>query len=286
MKKVLFSIIILISFQVLWMGCSENAKFDDTIYDIKDPVWNEVDTWIFENYVKPHNIEVLYRWKDIETETNKNLIPAQIDTIVPFLRMVKHGWIDTYLELCGMDVMNPVFPKQILLLGSAGWNEDGTKTQGTAEGGKKVVLYELEEYDPKNWDNVMHYIRVLHHEFTHILNQKKEYNLAFKQITPDTYSATWTGNSVEQARSLGFVTPYAMAEPGEDFAEVVAEYVTNTAESWEALLGKISNETGKSNILKKLDMVRTYLDESWGIDIDRLRELVNTAIDDVVQGNY
>ena len=106
MKKVLFSIIILISFQALWTGCSENAKFDDSIYDIKDPVWNEVDTWIFENYVKPHNIEVLYRWKDIETEANKNLIPAQIDTIVPFLRMVKHGWIDTYLELCGMEVMN------------------------------------------------------------------------------------------------------------------------------------------------------------------------------------
>lgn len=286
MKRVLYSIIILISFQALWMGCSENAKFDDTIYDIKDPVWNEVDKWIFENYVEPHNIEVLYRWKDIETEANKNLIPAKMDTIVPFLKMVKHGWIDTYLELCGDEVMNPIFPKQIMLLGSAGWNEDGTKTQGTAEGGKKVVLYELEVYDPKDRENVLHYIRVLHHEFTHILNQKKEYSLAFKQITPNSYSATWTGNSESTARSLGFVTPYAMAEPGEDFAEVVAEYVTNTPESWEKLLSGVSSEAGRGFILKKLDMVRTYLDESWGIDIDKLRSLVNNAINDVVQGNY
>lgn len=286
MKRFLYNIIILLSFQALWMGCSEDVKFDDTIYEIKDPEWNEVDTWIFENYVKPHNIEVIYRWKDIETEPEMNLIPAKMDTIVPFLRMVKHGWIDTYLELCGPEVMNPIFPKQLLLLGSAGWNEDGTKTQGTAEGGKKVVMYELEEYNPKDRVNVLHYIRVLHHEFTHILNQKKEYSLAFKQVTPDTYSATWTGNSVQNARALGFVTPYAMAEPGEDFAEVMAEYVTNTAETWDKLMSEISNETGRGFILKKLDMVRTYLDESWGIDIDRLRTLVNNAIDDVVQGNY
>ena len=286
MKKYLLYTLILFVLTFWVSSCSEDADFGPTIYDPTTPYLSEVDQLIRKNYVGPHNIEVVYRWKDIETPPDKNLVPPQEDTIVPFLRVVKKGWIDTYVELCGTTVMNPVFPKQLLLVGSSAYNDDGTETLGTAEGGKKVVLYSLDVFNPLNATNVKKYIRVLHHEFCHILNQKKEYNIAFEQITPSSYTASWTNFKDNTARAAGFVTPYAMAAPGEDFAEMVAEYVTDTPEEWQALIDGVSSNAGRSAINKKLELVRIYMEESWNIKLDDLRKIVNRAIQEITSGNY
>lgn len=286
MKRFLLYILLLSVTSVYFSSCSEDENFGPSIYDPNPPFLSEVDIWIRENYITPHNIDVVYRWKDIETEQDKNLVPAREDTIVPFLKVVKKGWIDTYTTLCGNEVMNPIFPKQLLLLGSSSYNADGTVTLGTAEGGKKVVLYSLDEFNPKNADNVKKYIRVLHHEFCHILNQKKDYNIAFEQITPSSYTASWTNFQDKTARAAGFVTPYAMAEPGEDFAEMVAQYITDTPEEWDKLMAGISDETGKTAIQKKLDLVRIYMEESWDMKLDDLRTLVNRALTEITAGNY
>lgn len=286
MKRFLIYIMLLMMTGVYFSSCSEDENFDPTIYDPTTPFLSEIDSWIRENYITPHNIDVVYRWKDIETEPDKNLVPAREDTIIPFLKVVKKGWIDTYTVLCGNQVMNPIFPKQLLLLGSSAYNADGTVTLGTAEGGKKVVLYSLDQFNPKSADNVKNYIRVLHHEFCHILNQKKDYNIAFDQITPSSYTASWTNFKDKAARAAGFVTPYAMAEPGEDFAEMVAEYVTDTPEEWEKLMAGVSSDTGKAAIQKKLDLVRIYMEESWNIKLDDLRTLVNRALTEITEGNY
>lgn len=267
-------------------SCSEDVDFDPTIYDTDTPELSAIDSFIRQNYIDPHNIEVLYKWKDIETEADKNLVPPRQDTVVPFLRVVKKAWIDTYIDLTSPAVMNPIFPKQILLLGSAAYNIDGTQTLGTAEGGKKVVLYSVGEFNPGNKANIKRYIRILHHEFCHILNQKKEYNIAYEQITPSGYTASWTNFQDKTARAAGFITPYAMAEPGEDFAEMVAEYVTDTDEEWNALMEAITDQTGKTAIQKKLEIVRTYMDESWNMKLDDLRSLILKAITEITEGNY
>ena len=142
-------ILVLPVLAMVYLGsCSEDVDFGPSIYDTSTPYLSDVDKWIRENYIGPHNIEVIYKWSDIEAETDKNLTPPRADTVVPFLRVVKKAWLDTYITLCGKDVMNPIFPKQLLLLGSNAYNTDGTVTQGTAEGGKKIVLYNLDEFDP------------------------------------------------------------------------------------------------------------------------------------------
>lgn len=285
MRRIIYIIALVISFPLLWSAC-EDDKFENSIYDdFVDRKPDYVGEWIEKNYVDPHNIEVLYRWEDMETDLSVNLVPPTLDTIIPFLKMVKHSWINTYLDLCGKDIMNPIFPKQILLLGTGGYNEDGTKTLGTAEGGKKMILYGVDEFNPRNRENVTEYVRIMHHEFGHILNQKKSYPLGFKKITPDTYTITWFNVSNSNALNAGFVSPYAMSEPSEDFVEVIAIYIVNTPESWDALIAEAS-ASGKEKIAKKLEMVRTYLEESWKIDLDVLRQYVNQAIDDVLTGNY
>lgn len=281
--NILWICALLVSLTV-WAGC-EDEKFDKSIYDDQDEELNEVGLWVYDNYVVRYNIEVLYQWRDMESDLSLNLIPPKQEDVVPFLKMMHTGWITPYLELCGKAQMKPIFPKQVQLYGSAGYNLNGTVKLGTAEGGKKLILYDLDNFDSNQRSDVKDYIRIMHHEFGHLLNQSKEYPLSFKTITPSSYTTGWYNIGDATAKNSGFVTTYAMSEPDEDFVEVLAEYVTDTPEEWDELLKGVS-AAGLEKIMKKLDVVRTYMEENYGVDIDRLRGVVTERISDVVAGNY
>lgn len=72
---------------------------------------------------------------------------------------------------------------------------------------------------------------------------------------------------------MGFVSKYATTETQEDFVETIAIYVTYTDEQWQAIL-ETAGEEGAPIILQKFEMVKEYLAESWGIDIDKLHKIV------------
>jgi substrate import-associated zinc metallohydrolase lipoprotein len=243
---------------------------------------SETGRWVYDNFVVRYNIEVIYEWRDGETNQSLNLIPPREQDVVPFMRMLHTGWMMPYIELCGEAQMKPIFPKQVQLFGSGGYS-NSTKVQGTAEGGKKLILYDLDNYRSGVREDVKNYIRIMHHEFGHLLNQWKDYPLSFKSITPDVYTQTWYNESA--FLNKGFVSAYAMVEPDEDFVETLAQYVTDTPAEWAELLAGAS-AAGLLKIENKLATVRTYMEENYGVDIDLLRALVTQRIDDVTQGNY
>jgi substrate import-associated zinc metallohydrolase lipoprotein len=281
MKKILYIII-------AFLACScAKEKFEDSIYEITEPQLDELATWVRDSFVTPYNIEILYRWEDMETDMSHNLVPPTHSRVQRFLQMVKLTFIDTYVQLVGKGVVNPVFPKQILLLGTPAFSSDGTETLGTADAGKKIILFDVDDYylHFKSSDTIRRYVHVLHHEFTHILNQQKAYQVAFKKITPGSYTVSWFNVSDEDALNAGFVTPYAMAEPDEDFAETFSIYVDRTEADWNRLLSGAS-ESGRALIQKKVEVVRTYMEESWKIDMDALRALIQQAMNNVSTGNF
>jgi substrate import-associated zinc metallohydrolase lipoprotein len=286
MKNRRYIIIMLLAIQALWSSCAKD-KFEDSIYDIVDPNLDELALWVRDSFVIPYNIEVLYRWEDMETDMSHNLVPPTRSYVQRFLQMVKGCFFDTYVHLVGKDMMNPVFPKQLLLLGTKAFSSDGTAVSGTADAGKKIVLYGVDEYysRSKSRDTIQQYVHVMHHEFTHILNQQKAYPLAFKKITPASYTVSWFNESESSALSAGFVTPYAMAEPDEDFAETFSTYVDHSEVEWNNLLSR-APDSGRTLIQKKVEVIRTYMDESWHIDMDALRALIQESIHNVATGNY
>ena len=76
-----------------------------------------------------------------------------------------------------------------------------------------------------------------HHEFTHILNQLKPYDSQYDRITESDYvSGNWYGKSPRVAHRLGFVSPYAMDQGREDFAEMLSYYVTLSEAEWNDIL--------------------------------------------------
>ena len=62
-------------------------------------------------------------------------------------------------------------------------------------------------------------------------------------------------------------------QPDEDLAEIISTYITNDQAYWDSLL-EDAGEKGAGLITQKLELVRTYLQDSWQIDIDHLRDVV------------
>ena len=123
------------------------------------------------------------------------------------------------------------------------------------------------------------YFHTMHHEFAHILTQLKDYSTDFRTISKVYHSADWVNVTDKKSGAEGFVTGYASSEYNEDVAEVFSCYVTDTDAMWQKRLAQAvtaanGDESGKKAILAKLSIIRTYLKDSWGVDIDKLRTIV------------
>ena len=256
------------------------------MFPTEAPQRNEFDAWLLNNYVFPYNIDFKYKLEDKESDHDYNLVPAYYDKSIAMAKLVKYLWIDAYNEIMDNDrtFICTYGPKMIHLIGSPAYDE-GQITLGTAEGGLKVTLYNVNALDPQNPDiEVLNYwyFKTMHHEFAHILHQTIEFPTEFYEISTGSYTgAGWVNVSDTKALQMGFITGYASTEVHEDFAETIANYVTHTEEWWEAKR-KAAGESA-TYIDQKLDIARQYMKETWKIDLERLRDVVQRRSLDVTK---
>lgn len=274
---------LIFSLLLLGSSCATDEVSSKSIIIDETATTNEVDTWIDENMTKPYNIEVIYKWDDEETDLSKNLVPPEQAKVIPFLKVLQELWLKQYQGIAGADFIKRLTPKQILLVGSPNINNDGTVTEGTAEGGRKIILYSVNHFDATNKAQVKEMIHVVHHEFTHIMHQTEEFDVEFNTITPGGYTSTWYNVTLQEARNKGFVTSYAQSNTNEDFSEMVSNFVISTPAEWQAIINSVQNQTAKNAIKKKELMVADYFLKVWNIDIyefqiqlsNRIVELTN-----------
>lgn len=258
-------------------SCSEDKLDNDSIFNTEAIKRKNFDTWLLNNYINPYNIDFKYKMEYKESDTGYNLVPADYDKSVAMAKLMKYLWIDCYVEV--MDNQREFIctngPKMIHLIGSPAY-EEGQIKLGTAEGGIKVTLYNVNALDPikKDVETLNKwYFSTMHHEFAHILHQTIEFQKEFYEVSSGKQTGNgWNNISDDQALALGFITSYGSSEVHEDFAEIVANYVTHNADWWNgrmALAGK-----GATAIQQKLELVRTYMKDSWSIDLDLLRDIV------------
>lgn len=278
MKKNIYAILLAFVASFALMSCSDDEPSSESIFPTTSPKRDAFDKWLLENYTFPYNVEMKYKMEDIESDMKYHLVPADSAKTAKLSIIMKYLWFDAYNELVGPDFIKENMPRTIHFIGSPAYNSEGTMVLGTAEGGLKITLYMVNSLDDKtlkDYDTMnKYYFHTLHHEFTHILNQKIPYDQSFKLITESGYvSGDWYTISDKTAHQAGFVTPYAMVEPLEDFAEMLSGYVTMSQSEWNAILAD-AGTTGAASISAKLDIVRNYMQESWNVDIDQLRAAV------------
>nr|MBP7472830.1 putative zinc-binding metallopeptidase [Prevotella sp.] len=260
-------------------SCSDDDLSSESIFPTTAPTRDSLDEWVLKNYTYPYNVEFKYKMEDIESDKTYNLVPADSAKSAKLAIVAKYLWFDAYSECVGTDFVKANVPRMIHLIGSPAYNNNGTMVLGTAEGGYKVTLYMVNSLTDAMFANYAtlneYYFHTMHHEFTHILTQKKPYDKSFDLITESSYvSGDWYQQSASVAHKSGFITPYSMDEPNEDIAEMMSVYVTDTPEQWQAVLDD-AGTTGAALITKKLEFLRAYMEDSWGLDIDKLRSIVN-----------
>lgn len=299
MKKVTIYFIIL-----LIIGCRKDEHLGsvDDISGLGGDTWTKgpIDYWIYDNLTRPFNISVKYKWDQFELELNKNLVPPKEEKIVPVMEAVKKVWIDTYIAEAGDAFMRTYCPKFFVLCGSASWNTDGTITLGTAEGGRKIVLYVLNDfrtkamagYTPSDSMTIKQMFHTIEHEFGHILHQNVLYSEDFKRITPGFYTANWNNVSDNAARRDGFVTAYSMSAPDEDFVEMISMMLTEGKAGFDKIVNSIpagSSQNGTTQadavakLRKKESTVVAYYKDVWGIDFYRLQSRVRAAVEGLIK---
>ena len=285
--KQLIGIFIALATLSLW-SCSEDDLDPNSIFGGTETgkVPNEFDTWLLDNYTTPYNIEFKYRFEDMETDDTYNLVAADYDRSIALAKFTKYLWLESYEELLGPDFIRTYCPRLLFLVGSPAYNTDGSVVLGTAEGGLKITLYNVNSISLTSIDVEQlnyWYFKTMHHEFAHILHQTKNYPTEFNEITPSGYQPTgWVNVDEQEALDMGFVSPYASSETQEDFVEIIAIYVTHTAEYWDDLVGSASAE-GQGYINQKLEIVKDYMTTTWGIDLDELRDIVQRRSQEVAQ---
>ncbi|MDR2361411.1 MAG: putative zinc-binding metallopeptidase [Prevotellaceae bacterium] len=265
------------------VACTEEPLSDISVIKDSQREENEFDRWIVANYIIPYNIEYKYRMEDIESDMNYNLVPADYIKSKQLALLTIHLCLEAYDEITGShNFIAENFPKMIHVIGSPAVRNDGAIVLGTAEGGQKISLYNVNNLDIDSIPSLNYwFFHTMHHEFGHILNQKKPYSTNFKAITPETYrSDSWISLSDDDALKLGYITPYSSSEAGEDFVELLSVYVTETQEQWEDRLRRAepddpNDETnGRDLIETKFEIVYNYMRDSWNIDLTALRETV------------
>ena len=304
MKKLIYSITFILAALAAW-SCQRDLIEEESVIKDSTVEMNDFDRWLEVNFLKPYNIEFKYRYALNESDMGYYTVPADVNSSVIYAHLVKYLCIDTYDEIAGVTFTRSYFPKMFFLIGTWEYRNNGSIVLGTAEAGKKIMLAGVNElplvfqyYEGAELDDYLntYYIKTIHHEFTHILNRTKAFSDSFKQITSATYVADACFDTDEYWRGRGYITAYAQSEPREDFAELLSEYVTHNAAWWADQISAASKETaevrktdpsaqdGATLIESKIDIVRNYMQDSWNIDIDVLRDIINRRMGDVVAG--
>lgn len=279
---------------VLFAGCSDDKLDSKSIFDTEATPQNEFDKWLKTNYVDTYNIRFNYRYSDKETNTSYNLAPASLDKAEALAIMMKHVWLDAYKEVMGEEFVKTYAPRVMQLLGSAAYNSSGSIVMGTAEGGLKVTLYNVNVIDIDNpiidsespfvdktkgtYDLNYWFFHTMNHEFCHIMTQKKNYSTDFQTVSAGSYkSSDWQNLNDSDAPALGFVSGYASSEYNDDFAEIFSQYVTHSEAAWQKILAagvKDGDTSGRDAILQKFEILKEYFANTWNMDIEQLRDVI------------
>ena len=256
-----------------------------------------IDNWILDTLTTPYNIAVKYKWDqgELQDDFNKNLVPPKEEKVIPMMGAIKKVWINSYITEAGLDFFKRISPKFFILVGSPAF-ERGAIKLGTAEGGRKVTLYDVNNFRIKGMpgyilsdtENVKRVFATIHHEFAHILDQNIKIPVEFSQSSAIAYTSDWLNVPAADARNEGFISQYAISAAFDDWAETVSLMLVEGKAWFDQYVDGI-NYTGttangttaavaKARLRQKEAVVVSYFKQAWNIDFYSLQARSKVAI--------
>ena len=264
----------------------------DNIPGLGGDTWTPgpIDKWIVDNLTTPYNIGVKYKWDqgELQDDFNKQLVPPKEEKVIPIMDAIKQAWIQPYIDEGGIMFFKNISPKFFILVGSPAYINGAIKL-GTAEGGRKVTLYDVNNFRIKGMpgyvlsdtDNVKRVFATIHHEYAHILDQNIKIPVEFSQSSAGGYTSDWLNVSPQDARNEGFISPYGNSKKEEDWAEMVSLMLVEGKAWFDQYVNGI-NYTGttpngttaavaKARLRQKEASVVSYFKQAWNIEFYNLQ---------------
>ncbi len=186
-----------------------------------------------------------------------------------------------YEKVAGNDFLKKYSISKFVLVGSAEYQNNGTIILGTAEGGTKVVLYMINDFELAKKEEVTRMLHTIHHEFAHILHQHIHYPQAWRGVSTQWYTQTWMNTPLSQAQAQGFVSSYAKSAEQEDFVETIAYLLIQGQESYDKLIA--DNKEVANVFTTKQRIVEQYYKEVFNINFKELQKEVQHAITNIAK---
>ena len=275
----------------------------DNIPGLGGDTWapGAIDAWIYDSLTVPYNIGVKYKWDqgELQDDFNKDLVPPKEENVIPMLEAINQAWIHPYVAEAGLSFFKNISPKYFILVGSPAY-EQGALKLGTAEGGRKVTLYDVNDFRIKGMpgyvlgdtENVKQVFHTIHHEFAHILDQTIKVPVEFSQSSAGSYTSDWLNVTPQDAQNEGFISQYAISQAREDWAEMVSLMLVEGQAWFDQYVNSI-NYTGttangttavvaKARLRQKESVVVSYFKESWNINFRNLQSRSKAAINALI----
>lgn len=270
-----------------------NACYDDEKLNVPErpqqPSSDEIDQFIQTNMLNRYGIAVRYKYVDRYVDQTKRVSPPAREAVIPMLDFLNEFWIDPFIAVPnGSAFFRKHVPAEVILIGSPMFNEDGTVTLGTADAGARITLTRVNDIAVTDQEWVFLQIRVIYHEFAHIVHQR--YNLPpnFQEISPSGYTSagSWYNLTNDEALQRGFVSPYATLDFNEDFAEMVAfilydpqfyeKYINDEANCVDAECS--ARNAGRARLRTKYNSVLTHYTLVTGVDLLSVRSIIQQKL--------
>lgn len=300
MKLLKFSFAIIMA-SSLFVSCKKEDPLGplENIPGLGGDTWVQtgIDKWIYDTLTNPYNIAVKYKWEQAEIDQDKTLVPPDEAQVIPVMDAINKVWVRAYVEQAGVPFFKNIAPKFFILVGSPAYNNDGSIKLGVAEGGRKVTLYNINDFRVKgmpgynpNTDTagVIEMFHTIQHEFAHILDQNVKVPIAFSATSANSYTSDWLNVTPAEARNNGFISPYGNSGKDEDWAEMVAFLLISGRDYFENYVNGIDpanvSATGitgaqaKQRLRDKEAALVSYFDQAWHIDFRLLQDNIRAAI--------
>ncbi len=276
--------ILLIGLLILFSSCYKEEKIVSEIPQV-EPSEDPLDQYIRTNFLEAFGVAVRYRYVDRFVDPTKRVTPPRKELVEPMLGFLTEFWIEPFMEVeNGETFFKNHVPAEIILIGSPIYNSDGTITLGTADAGARITLTEVNAFDEADEDWVFLQLRIIYHEFSHIVHQRYNLPANFQQISPEGYtsSGSWFNVTDEEALQRGFVTPYATSSFDEDFAETVASalydpnfYKTYINDETDCTTQDcLARNEGRALIRRKFNAILAHYEQSTGVDLLEIRAII------------
>lgn len=240
-----------------------------------------LDQWLKKTFLDEYNINVIYHYHRYYHEADRNVTPPDPQFVQPMMTTVLEGYILPYRKIAGEAFIKKTVPKEFVLYGSTSYDASNIGYAGTATGGIRVNLFGVDNFSLTP-SFVTSRLRVIHHEFTHILNQIFTLPPDFEKITASSYNAAWTSTPVDTAHKYGYVSSYASQNPVEDYAETTSSLLVSGQSWFDDWVRTSSSAAGQLALRQKESNVVNYFN-TLGIDFRALQKEVQLYIQNTLK---